>query len=426
MSRAAIVLAALRRGDWLTQDRARAYCWMIAAVTTIQAAHLVVLTLCAVAADPHGRAPVSDFDAFWSAAVLAVQGHPASAYDPAVLSAAEAVGAQPVDGQFLPYMNPPVFLLLCLPLGLLPYVAAMGAFVAATYGGLAVCIRRMLPPAWPWLPAAAFPAAMVNGFEGQNGAVGAMAFAGGLLFMERRPVVAGLSLGVLSFKPHLALGVPVALCAARRWRVLAGFAGSVLLLTGSSLALLGATTWARFFGAVPVMRHVLEHGDSWPKMQSPFAAVRVLHGGLPLAYAVQALAALLALTALARLARRRAAAGAETAAMVAASLLCTPYLFDYDLACLAVPMAWLAARGSLGGWRPWEKSLLAILYFYPIEARNMSLHLGLPATPFLVAALLALILTRSRSDTARGGRAPAVSSDCLNLSCSVSTLAVPV
>ena len=424
MSRAAIVLAALRRGDWLTQDRARAYCWMIAAVTTIQAAHLVVLTLCAVAADPHGRAPVSDFDAFWSAAVLAVQGHPASAYDPAVLSAAEAVGAQAVDGQFLPYMNPPVFLLLCLPLGLLSYVAAMAAFVAATHGGLAVCLRRMLPPAWPLLPALAVPAAMVNGCEGQNGSVSAMAFAGGLLFMERRPVVAGLCLGVLSFKPHLALGVPVALCAARRWRVLAGFAGSVLLLAGSSLALLGPATWARFFGAAPVMRHVLEHGDSWPKMQSPFAAVRLLHGSVPLAYAVQALAALLALTALARLARRRAGAGVETAAMVAASLLCTPYLFDYDLACLAVPMAWLAARGSLDGWRPWERLLLAILYFYPIEARNMSLHLDLPATPFLVAALLAVILARSRCDAIRGERAPALTPSCRSRPCGASTLAV--
>lgn len=396
----AAILGVLRQADWLTKERAQGYCWMLAAVTTIQAVHLVVLTVSTALADPHWRPLPNDFNAFWSAAMLTIEGRSATIYDPAIMHAAQAVGAQPAPGAFLPYMNPPIFVLLCAPLGLLPYLPALAAFVVSSYAAMVVFVRRILPPVWPLLPIIALPVAMFNGTEGQNGSITAAIYAAGMLLLDRRPVLAGLCLGLLSFKPHLACGIPVALGAARRWTALAGFAASICGLALLSWLVLGTATWTSFLNAAPVMRRVLEQGETWPKMQSVYAATRILHGPIPLAVTMQALAASLALAVLAQHAARRPGAGAEIAASVATSLLCTPYVLDYDLVCLAVPMAWLAARGTLSGWGPWEKSLLAALYFYPLEARNMNVRLGVPLAPLFIAALLGLLVSRCWKDTA--------------------------
>ncbi len=361
----------------------------------IQVAHLVFLLIRSVVGEPHWRPLITDFDAFWSGAVLAIQGQPSAAYDPTLMSAMQAIGAQSVAGQFLPYMNPPIFLLLCLPLGLLPYLPAMAAFILATFIAAIACLKRILPPRWPMLPVAMLPVLILNATDGQNGAISATAFAAGMLHLERRPVLAGFCLGILSFKPHLALGVPIALGAARRWTTLVSFVASVGGLTMLSWVILGRAAWASFLGAMPVARHVLEQGTTWPKMQSVYAAARILHGNVSLSLTLQAVAAVLALVTLALHAKRRFGAGPEMSALVSATLLCTPYLLDYDLVCLAIPMAWIVARGSLAGWLPWEKSLLAVLYVYPLEARNLNVQLGIPVAPFLVAALFGTIVART-------------------------------
>jgi hypothetical protein len=64
----------------------------------------------------------------------------------------------------------------------------------------------------------AAPAVMINLVSGQNGAFSAAILAGGLMLLDRRPVLAGLLLGLLCYKPQLAVLVQVALVASGRWR----------------------------------------------------------------------------------------------------------------------------------------------------------------------------------------------------------------
>ena len=387
-------LAALRQADWLSRERARAYNRLIGIMVLIQAVNLSTRIVRSSLRDPHSRPEPTDFDAFWAAAHLSAQGHAAQVYDPFVMQAAEAVGAQPAPGQFFPYLNPPIFLLLCLPLALLPYLPAMAAFVTAGYLATAACLRRVLPPEWPATTILALPVLMLNGTDGQNGCLSATCYAGAMLLLNARPVWAGACLGVLAFKPHLALAVPVVLIAGRRWPALAGAAAMGVLLVLASWLALGSGPWLAFMHAGPAMRDVLSGDDTWPRMLSTYAVIRILHGGAAMAYGAQILVALLSLFCLAAIVRRRPGAGAELAATVAASLLCTPYLLDYDLVCTAVPMAWLARQGSLLGWQPWEKILLGALYLYPLEARNLNLY-GLPATPLLLGALLCAVAARA-------------------------------
>jgi hypothetical protein len=241
----------------------------------------------------------------------------------------------------------------------------------------------------------AFPAAMLNAVVGQNGFASAACFGWAALLLERRPRLAGACLGLLICKPHLAVGVPVALIAARRWPALASCAIVAAALILASWLALGTETWRAFLAAAPLARAMLDDREIWAKMLSAYAAVRLMGGGATFASAMQILLAATSLTILARLAWRRPSGAALVSAMVATGMLCSPYIWDYDQVCLAVPLAWLAAQGERLGFLPWEKLALAALFLLPVLARALNLGLGLPIAPVLLTALLGLIYRRA-------------------------------
>src|SRR6516225_3105854 len=70
-----------------------------------------------------------DFASFWAAARLALEGIADKAYDLSVHQAAETILP---DGDYRPFFYPPTFLLLCVPLGLLPFHLAIFAFLTVT------------------------------------------------------------------------------------------------------------------------------------------------------------------------------------------------------------------------------------------------------------------------------------------------------
>ena len=114
-----------------------------------------------------------------------------------------------------------------------------------------------------------------------------------------------------------------------------------------NLAIWGEAVWRGFFDATPLARATLERhlvGDE--KMQSVFAAVRLLHGPLCLAYGAQAATALAAAAALFWLQRRDFRGSAKGRRSIAATLLASPFLLDYDLTLLAIPLAFRRAKGS--------------------------------------------------------------------------------
>ena len=166
--------------------------------------------------------------------------------------------------------------------------------------------------------------------------------------------------------------IPIALIAARRWTAIAAAAASAGALVAASWIVFGDAVWRAFLAAAPLARASLERnfvGDE--KMQSVFAAARLLHGGLTLAYALQALTALAAAAALFG-SSGAASAPAEGPAMVAAALLASPFLLDYNLTLLAIPLAWSAREGLRAGFAPGEKSVLALAYLLPLFSRTLA------------------------------------------------------
>jgi hypothetical protein len=394
------LLSAFTEARWLTPQRARAYCRILLALSLLLAGLWVALARNGI--DRAGHPLGTDFIDFWAASRLALSGHAADAYVPERHGQVEAEAFAGHDlGGYTPFFYPPTFLLVCLPLALLPYLPSLVVWLAATFYAYWRGLRALLPQPRMALPILAFPAVLSNAGHGQNGFLTTALFAGAAHWLGARPVLGGLCLGGLCVKPHLALLVPVALLAGRQWRALlaaaAGAAGFGLL----SLAVLGADAWRGFLRAAPQARQTLEQGLLDPaKLPSVFAAVRLLDGSLAAAYAVQAVAALAACAVLLAL-RRCWAAGRDAAGpvalLVAASLLANPYLLDYDLMLLAIPLAWSFREALRDGFLPWEKLVLAAGFVLPLVCRSLAQHAALPLGPVVIAAVLASVARRLRA-----------------------------
>ena len=380
---------------WLTAQRARTYAAMLAAAMLAFVAGILGLTALHTIADPAAKPLGLDFDAFWAAAHLAAAGHPALAYAHQV-NEAPARAATPLPPGDLAFYYPPTFLLLLTPLGTLGYGAALAIFLATETILCLALLRRILPQRWAWLPLLGFPGFLMNALSGQNAALSASCFAAAAIWLETRPILAGAALGCLACKPQLAVCVPVALLAARRLRALAACAASAVTLAALSWLAFGTATWHGFLANAGNARADIETiAIKWPRMQSAFGALRL--AGLPNtpAYAVQCLTSAAAIALLAWTASRRPGARLEAAGMATAALLFTPFLYDYDLALLCVPLACLLALAQPNGWRPWEKLLLTALYLLPLVARASGLLLGVTIGPVLVASLLVLLAKRA-------------------------------
>jgi alpha-1,2-mannosyltransferase len=388
------LITVLRDAGWLTAERARAWCRVLAVISVVVT--VAWLGMSHGGRDMLGKPIGTDFVSFWTASRLALDGQPASAYDPAAHAAAQRALFPTGQPGYAAFLYPPTFLLLCLPGATLPYLAALVVWLAAGFAPLFACLRRLLPQRWAILPIIAYPAMLVNAGHGQNGFLSGACLGGSMLLLQRRPFLAGMCLGIFVYKPHLLLGAPVALLAARRWAVVGGVATSALGLSVLSWLVLGEDAWRGFLHVSPLARATLEQGlVGFGKMQSVFAAVRLLRGSVGLAYAAQILVALTACVLLGWIAARRPGAHAEVALMVAATLLCTPFLLDYDLVCLALPISWIMAEAQRTEWQPWEKIVLLAAYALPLVSRSVATVTGVPIAPVVLVALLLIVARRA-------------------------------
>ena len=215
------VANALRDCAWLDAERARAYKWILLAVTLLGCIGWIALSSGGL--DREGKPIGTDFVGFYSASRLALEGRPDLAYDVGAHWAAEKALFGPKLG-YTAFFYPPPALMICAPLALAPYFWSLAAWLATTGYAFYRVLRFYLPSLDP-AALVAFPAVFVNAAHGQNGFLSAALIGGGLLAMDARPALAGLLFGLMAFKPHLALVIPFALIFARRWTTLASRRG---------------------------------------------------------------------------------------------------------------------------------------------------------------------------------------------------------
>ena len=203
----------------------------------------------------------TDFSGVWVAGQEVRAGHPSLPYDNAAHAAAQSAAFGPSDS-FLPWPYPPFFLVVAGLLAALPYLAALALWQGATLAFYLAAVLRGLGEAMPGrrdtiVAALAFPAVAIDLLHGQNGFLSAGLIGFGTLLLQRRPLAGGVLLGLLAYKPQLALAVPVALAAGRHWRALAMAGVTMAAMTVGTLVAFGPEPWHAFVRNLGFARRII-------------------------------------------------------------------------------------------------------------------------------------------------------------------------
>jgi alpha-1,2-mannosyltransferase len=379
---------------WLTRDRVAAW-GILLLVQEVLLLSLVVLWLDGVV----GSMPIpasSDFVSFYAAGKLTLAGTPALAYDQMAHYLAEQKAGTP-GAPYILFFYPPVFLFLCAALAKLPYYIAYLLFEMTTLALFAYVIRGILQEkGWAWIPPLlAFPAVVWTIGLGQNAFLTATLFGAFTLLIDRRPVTAGLLIGLLCYKPHFGLLIPVALAAGRHWRALIAASLTTAVLIGASYILFGWETWRVYLIACAGAGEIYASGRvAFAAMLTPFGAALLLGLDLSHAYITQAIATFCMVVITALIWRRGATCSGRGAMLPVATLLAVPLALVYDELLALVAIAWLVREGRAQGFLPWDKSMLLSLYPLSLLTLPIGMAWHIPLGPVISFIVLILCLLR--------------------------------
>jgi alpha-1,2-mannosyltransferase len=303
---------------------------------------------------------------------------------------------------FHPWLYPPTYLLLLIPFALLPFATACVIFLMATYGCLLVavsCVTQAGYRRWlHWLSLTLAPAAWFNIGTGQNAFLTTALLVGGFGLLARRPFVAGMLLGLLSYKPQLWLLAPVALVAARQWRALAGAFAVASGMVLASLVVFGIEpwrAWIEWFVATPP--EIYQTWLKWGRLhgESVYTNLVLIGASHGLATTGQMVVTGLAALCVGWCYRRPMPDDLRLAVLLAATVLAAPHVTTYDAVLLVVSATLIFAYGLDHGFG-WFGVIVPVLawmiqLFNPPDAFRIGL-----ITPLLTVGLIACAIAAAR------------------------------
>lgn len=354
-------------------------------------------------ADANGHPLYQDFAELFAAGRQALHGMTGSIYNPTEFARVQDALFGAGHARFSVWPYPPIFFLVLAPLAVLPYLAAFTAWILTTLLGLVTVAYLIVRRRAAIALTLASPFTVWNVLAGYNGFLTAALLGAALLFLERRPVLAGMFIGCLTYKPQWGILIPVALIAAKEWRVFGSAAATTALLAGASVLAFGIAPWEAFPREVLAQAGInlsLDPGISnlgfdarahWQYHQTIFGLVRALHGGAAASWLAQGLTTIGSAAVVWLVWRSPVRYALKAATLSAAVLVATPYAFAYDMAAIAVPVAFLARDQIDCGLLRGEQPLLLGLF-----GASMLCNFGpVPFEPVVVIALLGLILRRA-------------------------------
>jgi arabinofuranan 3-O-arabinosyltransferase len=343
-----------------------------------------------------------DFCWLWVSSKIAASSDPeALYYDPTAVTALYDKLFGPGECMFRhhQYIYPPTFLFFIYALGFVPYLAAFALWVVATLLVYEVAIYAIVRRPVALIAAVApFPVAK-NIQLGHNGFLTAGLVGLSLIFVESRPWLSGIFLGLLTYKPQLGVLFPVALLASRNWRALASAAATSLLLAVGAALAFGYEGWLAFAGSLFNRTSGLSpDAEIYIRLESIYGVLHRAGASDKLAWLVQGGLTVILAVWLWIVWAKPVPLALKAAILCAAAVLATPYVLHYDLCVLSIAVAFFVIDGLARGFLPSERLLI------------LACFLGLfviaePVGPVICATLLCLAARRiavSRSEGAAG------------------------
>lgn len=302
-----------------------------------------------------------DFDDFYIVGEMVWHGDIDKAY---LVHSIGETPASPSRGKtLLLWTYPPQFDVLVAALALTARWIAYCLFIVGSFAAYLAILRRLATESFVTVLIVTFPVLVVEIRSGQNGFITGALIGLTCLYLRRGRTLAGVPLGLMVIKPHLAVAFAIYTVATRHWRAAIVACGTVAATAIVATYVLGAQVWGAFFHGIKQAGFFLAHGY-YPlyRMVSVYAAATTL--GLPasLAMFAQAVVAVVALT-LIVIASRRFSLHQSLGLTAIATLLISPYAYDYDLPILGIGLA-LLLPDILQFGTAFERSLLYLSAFF--------------------------------------------------------------
>ena len=376
-----------------TTKRLRTYGTALLTIYLVGFAVLLVSQVWPV--DAAGHPAFIDFVFLWSAGQLVRAGTGKLAYDYAAISALQAplVGASKGVFPYFHFPYPPQTLLFVAPLGMFGFAKAFTVWVGGTGALYLLALRRIVPHPMTWFVALLTPCVAMNAYIGQTGLLLAALLGFALVSISARPILGGIFLGLLTYKPQFGVLFPAVLIVSGQWRALFSAVSTTAIL-------LMLTTWAFGTDVWEVYRLAMRGTNTGnfttdveltAVIQTVFGVMDFLGAPLAVKWAAHlavtgAVAALVCV-----ISRRPGRAALKAAALAIGALLATPYMIAYDLIAVSVPAAFIVRDGLQSGFRRGDRLAL----FGCFLALFASLHL--PVGPVILIVMLALVTRRLHS-----------------------------
>lgn len=195
-----------------------------------------------------GKPTASDFDAFYMGSKIVLRGDVIASYDYAqyVQQQIELMG----KNYRLTWSYPPPYNLAIAPLALLPRGLSFGLFFALTAGAYFWTIHRAAGDRFVTMLALLAPAACAVVFFGQNGLLTGALIGLTVIGLRDRRGWAGIPIGLMIIKPHLALALALYIVVDRRWQVFFTAALTVGIASLLPVLLLSPDIWDAFLAGI--------------------------------------------------------------------------------------------------------------------------------------------------------------------------------
>jgi hypothetical protein len=301
---------------------------------------------------------ISDFDIFYMASELIQRGQITEAYD---FKAFTKFQQELLGNAYMVTWNyPPPYNLVVAPLALLPRGVAYAAFIGTAAAAYILTLHRLAADQFVTLLTLLLVPIGVVIFCGQNGLLTGTLVGLTCLWLRDDRARAGVPLGLLIIKPQFALALGLYVLVSRRWPVVLVAAATVATACLLPILFFGSAIWPAFLGGMTRIVDLLQ-GHFYPfyRMSSAFSTFRSM--GMSPATAMNAqfavtLAALVSvIVAHFRLSRSQAIGIAAFA-----SVMTTPFGYDYDLPIMGIGLALLLPDLIRLGSRL-ERSLIYII-----------------------------------------------------------------
>lgn len=354
--------------------------------------------------------PGQDWMVYYTAARAALDGNLALLFDGDRLTAYMNVYfadwlKRPLT--FHPWLYPPHTLFFLAPFGFLSFTASYVLFELLTFGGLVAALWTIAERGWQrWLQFFSLLLAPTASFTlglGQNAFLSTACLVGGFGLIGRSPTLAGVLLGLLTFKPQLWLMVPVALIATREWRVLGATMATACIVTLASVAAFGIEPWRVWIEwVVNPPAEAYQNYQTWNHLadESVYTNLFLVHAPAAFAKFGQIAAGLLAICCVWWSYRRERSDQLQLVALLAATTLAAPHVANYDMVMLSVAATVLFASGLArnAGWI--ALAVPPLVWIMQLFNPPGAFAIGV-VTPLLTCALIACAMVRIASSPGR-------------------------